>query len=65
MERDKAEALAEAQQEFFAKDVATEDFVRTEIQSLRQDNDGLYGYFTGRYSAHPGHHPKIRMRIAR
>jgi len=31
-ERKYAEALAEAQQEFFAKDVATETFVRAEIE---------------------------------
>jgi len=31
-EREKAEALAEAQQEFFAKDVASENFVRDELE---------------------------------
>jgi|GEM_PF-1442699 len=31
-ERDKAEALAEAQREFFVKELASEDFVRNEIE---------------------------------
>jgi len=38
-ERDKAEALAEAQQEFFAREVATEDFVRSETDKVRAEID--------------------------
>jgi len=34
-ERDKAEALAEAQREFFVKDLASEDFVRAELGKVK------------------------------
>jgi len=38
-ERDKAEALAEAQREFFVKELASEDFVRAEIDKVRSEID--------------------------
>jgi len=36
-ERDKAEALAEAQREFFVKELASEDFVRAEIDKAKNE----------------------------
>jgi len=42
-ERDKAEALAEAQREFFVKELASEDFVKAEIEKSTAKLEGRIG----------------------
>jgi len=42
-ERDKAEALAEAQREFFVKELASEDFVKSEIEKSTVKLEGKIG----------------------
>jgi len=44
-ERDKAEALAEAQREFFVKELASEDFVRAECEKVRAEIDKVRAEF--------------------